>query len=252
MDMEIKFVSLDNDGCMVGSGVNTPWPIHLFGQVNAIFLELKKRNIAPFMNTGRSGGYVQALMQALGFTTTVPHLCENGAVLFCSDNVWYISRRITETSKMHFDTAKEAAMRQSQKFGGTVASGRDASCTLYPPRGMKIEIFFDHICRRLRNLEHQGTVEITYSAAAVDITPKGITKVSGLLDICALFGWNIKEGAAVGDSRGDIPVLEEVGFPMCPANASDEVKELVRRRGGKISLLPTTEGTIDCLRSLLV
>ena len=50
--------------------------------------------------------------------------------------------------------------------------------------------------------------------------------------------------AAVGDGLNDIPMLENVGTPICPANAESSVVELCRRRG-HASTREYIDATID-------
>ncbi|MFT7549390.1 MAG: hypothetical protein ACI9VI_003249 [Candidatus Azotimanducaceae bacterium] len=44
-------------------------------------------------------------------------------------------------------------------------------------------------------------------------------------------GFKVEQAAAIGDGLNDIPMLQTAAFPICPANAEDEVKQLCRDRG---------------------
>ena len=43
-------------------------------------------------------------------------------------------------------------------------------------------------------------------------------------------------------------MLELVGYVGCPSNASEEVKEVVKKRKGYISSLPFVEGVVDVIQ----
>ena len=68
-------------------------------------------------------------------------------------------------------------------------------------------------------------------ASAVDITPIGIDKGSGLrwliTQLPQEFPMELANIAGIGDSGGDLPFLHLVGFSAAPSNASTEVKAMV-------------------------
>ena len=52
------------------------------------------------------------------------------------------------------------------------------------------------------------------------------------------------EAAGIGDTEGDLPLREAVGFFACPANARDVVKDVA----DYVSPYPLLEGVLDILR----
>tara|TARA_R110001592_G_scaffold316102_3_gene592324 strand:+ start:11989 stop:13155 length:1167 start_codon:yes stop_codon:yes gene_type:complete len=78
---------------------------------------------------------------------------------------------------------------------------------------------------------------------------KGSEKLSAALEICDLLGVSIKDCAYIGDDDNCLAILENVGFPFCPANASPRVKsvpniKVLDKKGG--------EGVIRELMSMVV
>lgn len=245
----IKLFSIDWEGCMMEPGTTTPWWAESLPLLGKCLWTLPRAvGVIPVFNTGRPGPFIEAGILALDFVTPTPHLCENGAVLwFPQSTDWKVNTAITQTSLMHFTTAKNMARNRAIVLGGTVALGKEFSCTLYPPSGMSVNYFFALIVNHLEGREMTQHSEITHSAAAVDLTSRGVSKATGLLDVCNRYACLLDEVAAIGDSEGDMGVLEVVGLPMCPANASPPVKELVARKRGYISSYRTTKGLADCM-----
>jgi 3-deoxy-D-manno-octulosonate 8-phosphate phosphatase (KDO 8-P phosphatase) len=65
-----------------------------------------------------------------------------------------------------------------------------------------------------------------------------------------LMGFSLKQTAYVGDSVADLRVLEEVGFPFCPADASAEVKQvahILKTAGGQGVLLEIVQTQLEFL-----
>ncbi len=74
--------------------------------------------------------------------------------------------------------------------------------------------------------EWDSLLEITHSQSAVDITPRGVNKGSGIRQLAKLVRIPVDEMLGIGDSHGDLPMLQVVGTRACPANASEEIKNL--------------------------
>lgn len=50
-------------------------------------------------------------------------------------------------------------------------------------------------------------------------------------------GYDLAQSAAIGDGLNDIPMLETVAFPICPANSEDAVRKICRENGHASSSL---------------
>jgi HAD superfamily hydrolase (TIGR01484 family) len=77
-----------------------------------------------------------------------------------------------------------------------------------------------------QELESWGMFEITNSHPFnLEMNPLGISKASGLIDICGLLGIEMSEVIAMGDSLNDLAMIRASGLGVAMGNAQDEVKQ---------------------------
>jgi HAD superfamily hydrolase (TIGR01484 family) len=75
-------------------------------------------------------------------------------------------------------------------------------------------------------LESWSLFEITNSHPFnLELNPLGISKASGLIDICGLLGIEMSEVIAMGDSLNDLAMIRASGLGVAMGNAQDEVKQ---------------------------
>ena len=79
---------------------------------------------------------------------------------------------------------------------------------------------------------------------------RDIHKGSVLAELARLLGIPREEVLAIGDHHNDVPMLDGSAAAMvaCPANAVEEVKDVVRAAGGYVSPHPWGEGVADAIR----
>ncbi|MFB5677099.1 Cof-type HAD-IIB family hydrolase [Paenibacillus terreus] len=78
----------------------------------------------------------------------------------------------------------------------------------------------------LIKLQNLGGLEITNSSPTnLEINPQGISKESGVKEVCGLLGITMEEVVAVGDSLNDLAVIQAVGLGVAMGNAQQTVKE---------------------------
>jgi len=91
--------------------------------------------------------------------------------------------------------------------------------------------------------------EITNSSPQnLEINPDGITKASGLRELCALLGIEMSEVVAVGDSLNDIAAIREAGLGVAMGNAQSTVKEAA----DVITLTNNEHGVADVIKRYLL
>lgn len=71
----------------------------------------------------------------------------------------------------------------------------------------------------------QGIEFTTSMENNIEIMSSKATKGNALRELCSITGIDINNVVAIGDSANDIPMLSEVGHPLVPANAKDEIKK---------------------------
>jgi 5-amino-6-(5-phospho-D-ribitylamino)uracil phosphatase len=74
-------------------------------------------------------------------------------------------------------------------------------------------------------LEGWGLLEITNSHPNnIELNPLGISKASGVRDVCGMLGFDMSQVIAMGDSENDITMIREAGLGVAMGNAQDLVK----------------------------
>jgi 5-amino-6-(5-phospho-D-ribitylamino)uracil phosphatase len=70
-----------------------------------------------------------------------------------------------------------------------------------------------------------GLFEITNSNVNnIELNPKGVSKGSGMLEVCKLQGIGMHEVIAMGDSLNDLSMIKAAGLGVAMGNAQDELK----------------------------
>ena len=76
-------------------------------------------------------------------------------------------------------------------------------------------------------LESWDVLEITNSHPSnLELNPKGISKASGIEEVCKLLGITMSEVVAMGDSENDIAMLQAAGLGVAMGNAQESVKRM--------------------------
>lgn len=77
-----------------------------------------------------------------------------------------------------------------------------------------------------QTLEGWESLEITNSHPCnIELNPRGITKASGVREVCRLLGIGMHEVIAMGDSQNDIAMIRDAGLGVAMGNAQDEIKQ---------------------------
>jgi Cof subfamily protein (haloacid dehalogenase superfamily) len=70
-----------------------------------------------------------------------------------------------------------------------------------------------------------------YADYMLEVTPRGVSKLSGALRLGGRLGLSPAEAVAVGDSANDLPLLREVGRAVAMAHAPDPVRAAAHETG---------------------
>jgi HAD superfamily hydrolase (TIGR01484 family) len=198
----------------------------------------REDNPIPFITvcSGRQHAFVEVITQLI--SGTVPAIFENGCGLY------FPTRSLYEEYAWHPLLSEPEVLSQftlvrQKVLEEVVASkqarrvpGKEIMLSLHPVPPVEVKQLYSVITETLT--KSQLVASITRSASAVDITPLGIDKATGvrwLLDTLAeVLPVKLANVAGVGDSAGDVPFLRIVGLSAAPANASEPVKSLVDYR----------------------
>jgi Cof subfamily protein (haloacid dehalogenase superfamily) len=92
-----------------------------------------------------------------------------------------------------------------------------------------------------------ATAPAQKGAYFVSLTQKGVSKGTSLALLAKAMKVDLKDVMAVGDSHGDLPMLECVGFPVVMANASEDLKNAYSHHAGDVE----TCGIVDSIEFAL-
>jgi len=247
MKNTIKLIVCDIEGCLT-PGKGKALNLDALTAVRQYNRESKNQKHVPPITlcTGRSLPYVEAMMQAIeGY---IPAISENGAGLYYpAEDDYRLHPLITQQTKKQMAEAKNVIQEEIiNNFKARFEWGKDFVISINPPPDILIENFFKIVQDTMK--KHHIDLNITHSASAIDITPKGIDKFSGLQFLLGKLEISPKDVAGIGDTKGDFPVLKNVGFSAAPNNATNEVKQIVNY----VSDYDNGEGVVDIIKHCIV
>ena len=98
-----------------------------------------------------------------------------------------------------------------------------------PGEVVKVNLYHRDRASRDRNLARMSKLNLSISYAEsnnLEASPAGITKASGLIELCKFLNVDISETVAVGDGFNDKEILQAAGFAVAMGNARDKIKQL--------------------------
>lgn len=204
--------------------------------------------------TGRDRNYVEAISFVAGRPDSWS-IIESGIALFnpTTKDMPLNPALTLDVEEAFRKIRQERLPKILEKFPGLFDyPGNRINITLERKYGvdLNIEDCYNMAKEELKDLELEGLI-IHYSKIAVDISPQGIDKASGVQFLAEKTGINFSEMLGIGDSRGDFPMLNLVGYVGCPTNASEECKELIARKEGYISPFKHARGVVDVIQHFI-
>ncbi len=247
--MKIKTIYIDIEGCLRSGGKLTGNDLEGLAKIQKYQLKASDDpNLSSLaICSGRGLGYIEAMLANIGFPPAgIWSVAENGAfVCDFRENRFELNPMIENVSEIQ-KISRETIPALLEKIGGQKELGKEICISLNPSDKTSIEEYFQRVKKELS--EFEKSVEITHSTAAVDITPRGINKGTGLGFATRESGVELSEILYIGDSEGDFPAMEIAGFVACPANATEGCKELVQEKGGYISPYNDVKGVFDIIK----
>ncbi|MCP4230107.1 MAG: HAD family phosphatase [bacterium] len=231
----IMLVLSDLDGCLTGDEAA---PVDCV-QIKAIrrFNELALDDAAvPPVSicTGRPHAYVEAFGRFIA--ARLPSVFENGCGLHSRE--WGMGREYRYHPAITEDPEFSAIYRETVEYlrdnviiplDCGVIQGKRYCISITPRADRTMKELMEYIEAIPAHL--RGHLNITRSIAVADVTPRGIDKGAGLVWLIEVlrdeFDMDIafENVLAIGDSWGDLPMLNKVGIACAPANAADVAKE---------------------------
>lgn len=99
----------------------------------------------------------------------------------------------------------------------------------HPDEVAKVNLYHRDKPSRDRNLERMSKLNVSISFAEsnnLEASPAGVTKASGLRELCEFLGVDISETVVIGDGFNDREILQAAGLAVAMGNARDEIKNI--------------------------
>lgn len=242
-----RLVVSDVEGCVI-PGDGRPWPLNLLARLAARVADGEAgRGPRLTLCSGRPAQFVEAVCQALG--VRLPAVCENGAVVLYPEG-GTVRRLYTPEQARLMERVRRVCLRAYGDAGAVrVPPGRELGVALVPVPGVGpglVQLREDVEARLRRAGVPLAELFVTVSGGAVDITPRGVDKASGVRALLAELGIAPEEVFAIGDGGNDLPLLRLAGGSGAPANARPEVRAAVDR----VASQPHTAGVLELLEGL--
>lgn len=257
MTGRIKLILIDIDDCLLPTDGN--FYSDYFNSLPEVAHYVRRANegeIPPIgFCTGRDRNYVEST----AFSVLRPNswsVIESGIGLFNpTTKEMPLNPALTPEVRETFERIRQERLPEILKrFPGLFDyPGNMINIALERRYGVNVSIeeCYKIVKQELKDLESQGLIIIHHSKIAVDISPQGIDKASGIRFLAGKTGVDPSEILGIGDSRGDFPMLNLVGLVGCPSNASEECKELIEKKGGYISPYQYAKGVADVIRHFI-
>jgi hydroxymethylpyrimidine pyrophosphatase-like HAD family hydrolase len=222
------------------------WDLEHFAQFARLVREASagKGDLAPMtLCTGRPQPYVEAMMKLLDIR--YPVICENGAVLYdLASNEATYAPGVT-----HEKIAQLRALRcyiedelLTHYDGAVIQFGKEAQLSVF----CKHPEIFGRMGQQVAEFvaKHGPEVVINTSHFYLNISLAKLDKGTAIAHILNQVGLKRDEVAGIGDTVGDMPLRDAVGFFACPSNAVPQIKEVA----DYVSPYPMIVGVLDILK----
>lgn len=150
----------------------------------------------------------------------------DGMLHFLTDQETYVRRdQVTHMTDYHMGAYQKTYLK-------VMSLSDDMTRTALQYEGMeKVNIYCRSASDRDLAYEQLKHLPLTFTyneKTALEMTPPGVTKATGLQKLAALLGTSLDRTVGIGDGGNDLAMLEAVGLPACVANADPEVKAVCK------------------------
>ncbi|HOZ46224.1 MAG TPA: HAD hydrolase family protein [Candidatus Hydrogenedentes bacterium] len=226
--MAMKWIISDIDGCL-SPEESVAWDLEAFGE----FARRVRRNadgrgpqLPLTLCSGRPQPYLEVLAKALDIRATM--ICENGAVLYSLHDNWSrYGPGVTPEKILGVQAVRGFLETEILPSAPEVLLqfGKHAQVSVYSPRPEALE----PIKQRVETfIAERGGPEfvLDISVYYLNVSLAGVNKGATLSALLGELDATRDEVVGIGDSVGDLPLREAVGFFACPANACDALKDV--------------------------
>lgn len=253
MKGEVKLILIDIDDCLLPT--DGKFHADYFEGLPLVANYIEKANEGKFPPIGFCTGRDRNYVESAAFSVVRPNVwsvIESGIALFNpTTKEMFLNPALTPEIKEAFEIIRQERLPGILKKFPELFDypGNMINIALERQHGVNVSIeeCYRAVKQELQDLESQGLIIIHHSKIAVDISPQGIDKASGVQFLAKKTRMGISQMLGIGDSKGDFPMLNLVSYVGCPENASEECKELVRKKGGYISRYQYAKGVANVI-----
>ncbi|MEB3100490.1 Cof-type HAD-IIB family hydrolase [Ferviditalea candida] len=220
-----KLVALDMDGTLLNNRQQIS-----DGNRQAI-RDLTKQGIPVVLSTGRGLFSVMPFVEELRLND--PLITVNGS------EVWEHPGKLRKRVPLKPETVarlKRLAVQYDTWFWGYTVDGmfnkENWAEDIFAREWLKFGYYAEDsaiLKKILQEISQWGVLEITNSHPNnLEVNPRGVSKASGLNEVCALLGVRMSEIVAIGDSLNDLAMIQSVGLGVAMGNSQEEVKRAAR------------------------
>ena len=246
-----QLLSLDMDGTLLNSAKQIP------PETTAAIQELMKRGVEVVVGTGR--GLAELADYRDAFKGMHYGLLVSGGLIYDFQQEKPLTLHalsLEQCQRLLEAAAEEDAMVHILTVHDSVAREQD----IFHMEDFSMEVYqdmYERICDRQEdlaryvqehadeilkiNLYHRSTASrersrqrleglgmnlVLAEKTGLEASPAGITKASGLKELCKLLNIPLAATVAVGDAPNDLEILQAAGLSAAMGNADDSIKEI--------------------------
>lgn len=222
----VKLFITDLDGCLSVPFQTPDW--ELITEIRSLNSKSAEDESIPPLTicSGRPAPYVEAVAQWLDIN--LPVVFESAGMFHPRNNQVTMNAIYDEQAAQDVKALQQWLKKEiiSQTEGMLPEFAKVMDAGLIHPRKEVIQKVLPEVAAYVA--AHYNHFEVHWTDVSINIILKNNNKKTGIADLCTFLDISPEEVAYIGDSSGDIPGLELVGWPYAPANAAEEVKKVAR------------------------
>ena len=257
------FIAVNVGGCITPPD-RTEIDLRKFQRLRCYCEHVRKNHERKFppivIYTGRSQGYVELLAQSLGMVENsmdLPFVIENGSALYYPAS----KKTIPLTSPNQNKWIQEVHRILADELGENTFEPKVGMITINAIKGETIGELEHKVAKKMKTCRKNvfDKLKIHTTASAVDITPEGIDKISGLKETLAVYhslrpeseDKSLEDVVAIVNDTSDLDIINEVCNAYCSKqNAPHEVKQAIAEKFGKDNIIESDQ--IDLVMEVIV
>jgi hydroxymethylpyrimidine pyrophosphatase-like HAD family hydrolase len=223
MSGRFDLVIADIDGCLgpEGPAAMDVASLAKVAEHNHLAMERRDRPIVTVCS-GRPQPFAEAMCKLIG-NMVAPCIAENGVWMYHpGKNLYLMDPAITAEHKRVVREASEWLAEEFGPEGVEQQPGKSAAVSLYHSDTGYLRSIAPVVEAEFKRRGWPMRVSMTWLYINCDL--EHVTKGTGVDRLLKSVGVPKERVAGIGDTTGDRPIRERVGWFACPANAQEEIK----------------------------